>query len=129
MDFKYREYLAFSNPITAFLISLGLGIGMLTLFAFPPARWLFKKFATAAGQGPSDEFVFDGFPYLIFLCLTVVLFRALEGGFLRSTNITISTPSPTTGTQTVVKTVITGKGDPGYTLTAGMSLHLARDRS
>jgi len=113
MDFKYREYLQLSSPITAFFLSLGFAFGQILLFAFPPARWLFKKFATPSGQGPSDE--------------------VLENGFLRGTNITISTPAPDSGKQTVVKTVLTGRGDPGYTLTAVMiseaALSLLLDKS
>lgn len=57
IDFKYREYLQMSSPITAFFLSLGFAFGTVLMLAFSPVRWLFKKFATPSGQGRSNECV------------------------------------------------------------------------
>ena len=43
----------------------------------------------------------------------------MENGFLKMRNITITTPDPKTNKRTVVETKISGRGDPGYALTAG----------
>jgi hypothetical protein len=45
----------------------------------------------------------------------------MQKGFLKTINITSSVATPDTP-QTHVKTVTRGKGDPGYSLTAGADL-------
>ena len=56
--------------------------------------------------------------------------RVRENGWLHVVNISSTAPSPTKP-QTVVRTVIRGKGDPGYSLAAGTRMcpdhHVAID--
>ena len=54
-DFKYDEFAKASNPVTAFFVSLGLAVGGMILFLFPPARWLVRALSNPFGKGPSDE--------------------------------------------------------------------------
>lgn len=46
----------------------------------------------------------------------------MERGILKARNITVSTTSPETKNPIIVETVLSGKGDPGYSLTASASL-------
>lgn len=46
----------------------------------------------------------------------------MERGILKARNITVSTTSPETKKPIIVETVLSGKGDPGYSLTASASL-------
>jgi len=61
-----------------------------------PLRLIIKRFLPQSGDGPSDE--------------------SMQKGFFNVTNITTSTSNPPVH----VKTIIKGKGDPGYLLSAIM---------
>ncbi|KAL6305121.1 Saccharopine dehydrogenase-domain-containing protein [Sparassis latifolia] len=79
------------------LISAGWLVGLTLLMIFPPVRWIFKAFVPSPGEGPSD--------------------KVLEAGFIEATNYTTSAPSPDLP-ETHVKTVLRGRGDPGYLLSS-----------
>ncbi|KAH8110427.1 Saccharopine dehydrogenase-domain-containing protein [Phellopilus nigrolimitatus] len=98
--FSYSESVAAGGPLSAFVISLGLALSGACLFFFPPVRWLLRKLLPAPGQGPSDE--------------------ALEKGFFKATNISVSEALPGSEKTVVVETTVSGRGDPGYTLSAIM---------
>ncbi|KZT05453.1 uncharacterized protein LAESUDRAFT_727099 [Laetiporus sulphureus 93-53] len=70
-----------------------------TLFLLPPAQWLFKRVVSLLGEGPLE--------------------KAMEKGFIEATNYTTSAPGTSTS-PIEVKTVMRGRGDPGYLLTAIM---------
>ncbi|KAF9445482.1 hypothetical protein P691DRAFT_777529 [Macrolepiota fuliginosa MF-IS2] len=95
-DFVYDEFLTMSSVFGAVSFTLLFGT-VFFLFAFvTPFRWLAKKFLPQPGAGPSDE--------------------DMQHGYMTATNITKSTSEP----PVYVKTVMKGKGDPGYLLTAIM---------
>ncbi|KAL5482989.1 hypothetical protein ACEPAI_8218 [Sanghuangporus weigelae] len=104
-DYSYTESWAASNRFTAFFFSLSIAMGGACLLLFPPLRWLARKILPDPGHGPSDE--------------------ALEKGFLKMHNISISTPLPTTGKPFVIESHLRGRGDPGYALTAVMASEVA----
>ncbi|KAF8624483.1 hypothetical protein AX17_007112 [Amanita inopinata Kibby_2008] len=94
--FKYDEFLVTSSAWQAGLLSLAVVIGFISLYAISPIRWLLKKYMPQPGEGPSDEF--------------------MKQGYLIGTNLTTSASDP----PTQVKSVLKLKGDPGYLLTAVM---------
>jgi len=105
----FRFLLFYSSPVSFSLPDSSVG-WMLTLNKF---RWFVKKFGLKPGEGPSEKYALSFF--LSFLFVDTNHNRSMQNGFLETINITSSlTP------QTLVKTVTRGKGDPGYSLTAGL---------
>ncbi|KIM40396.1 hypothetical protein M413DRAFT_446577 [Hebeloma cylindrosporum] len=94
-DFCYDEFQATSGTLSAWFLTTALIVGF-TALLIKPLRLIAKKFLPQSGDGPSDEF--------------------MQKGFFGVTNVTTSTSTPPVN----VKTVIKGKGDPGYLLTAIM---------
>ncbi|RDB25074.1 hypothetical protein Hypma_007419 [Hypsizygus marmoreus] len=94
--FRYDEFIVMPSRLSAifFTTAFAFGIGMLSLVA--PVRWLFKKWMTQPGDGPSEE--------------------EQKKGSLEGINHTISTSNPPVH----VKTTLKGDGDPGYLLTSIM---------
>ncbi|KZT69673.1 hypothetical protein DAEQUDRAFT_726308 [Daedalea quercina L-15889] len=79
--------------------SLVFATSMALLLFAPPVRWLFKRLARPSGQGPSEEH--------------------MKIGFFEITNYANSVVAPgVPGPH--VKTVMHGRGDPGYELSAKM---------
>jgi len=81
--------------------SASLAFAMLTalLVLAPPVRWLLQRLVTPPGQGPSEE--------------------KMKAGFFEITNHSRSVHAP--GIPEVgVRTVMHGRGDPGYLLSARM---------
>jgi len=76
-----------------YTVAMIFGVGMLLV---NPTRYFLKKMLPQSGEGPSEE--------------------QMRKGFFKVTNITASTSSP----PVQVKTVIKGRGDPGYSSTAVM---------
>ncbi|KAJ7099360.1 Saccharopine dehydrogenase-domain-containing protein [Mycena belliarum] len=95
--FKYDEFIVTAGPVRAVLMTLGLAIG-LGAFLITPIRWLLKKLLPQSGEGPTEA--------------------AQKAGFMKVTNLTTSVASPARPAPIQVKTVMTGTGDPGYSLTA-----------
>jgi len=101
-EFTYEEYLVqpwLTSRLPAALMNLAYYTILAILIMFPPARWLLKRSAPVPGQGPSEE--------------------AMEDGFIEAINYTSSSPSAK-HPPTHVKTILRGRGDPGYLLTAIM---------
>ncbi|EJD47006.1 saccharopine dehydrogenase [Auricularia subglabra TFB-10046 SS5] len=94
-DFKYDEFLTFSNPITAFLRSVAIMTFSVLLAVLPPVRWLVSKM-TPPGSGPSES--------------------ALNAGYINATNVTHLASEEAT----FARTTLRAKGDPGYLLTSVM---------
>ncbi|CAK5276115.1 unnamed protein product [Mycena citricolor] len=98
-NFKYDEMIVSSKGVTgAILITLGtiLGLGCMMI---TPLRWLLLKVLPKAGDGPSQS--------------------VRDNGWVKVTNITTAvSPSSTSSQPSVVKSVLTGKGDPGYSFTS-----------
>lgn len=122
--FKYTEFQVAKSKVSGVLASLGLILGMMSLL-IPPIRWLFKKLAPKSGEGPSPEYVFLSSFSRKSTVMRLVLMRILFGcrlqknGWLKVTNITSSVATPSTPKRHV-RTMIHGKGDPGYALTSRM---------
>ncbi|KAJ3573696.1 hypothetical protein NP233_g2261 [Leucocoprinus birnbaumii] len=95
-DFVYDEFMVTPNVVSAVFITLAVVTVFLLIALLRPVRWLMKKFSFQSGEGPSDE--------------------AMQNGYMVSTNISKSTSEP----PVYVKSVMKGKGDPGYLLTAIM---------
>ncbi|KAI0828046.1 Saccharopine dehydrogenase-domain-containing protein [Trametes gibbosa] len=95
--FSYAEYLI---PGSGSYLSAALYSTVFTtivgLLLVTPIRWIVKMFLTKSGDGPSEE--------------------EMNQGFLKLTNYTSTASSPAS----VAKTIMWGKGDPGYRLTACM---------
>ncbi|KAF8808044.1 saccharopine dehydrogenase [Phlegmacium glaucopus] len=91
-NFKYSEFQVMSSiaSVIVYTAAMVFGVGMLLI------RYLVKKILPQSGEGPSEE--------------------RMQNGFFKVTNITTSTSSP----PVQVKTVIKGKGDPGYRSTSVM---------
>ncbi|OBZ69645.1 hypothetical protein A0H81_10198 [Grifola frondosa] len=103
-NFTYEEgtVLRIPGQVPAVLYSIVAMVVGVLLSTFAPvggARWLFKKLASQPGEGPSDE--------------------TMQKGYLEATNYTWSA-SEDDKPKTVVKTVMHGRGDPGYLLSAVM---------
>ncbi|KAF9529743.1 Saccharopine dehydrogenase-domain-containing protein [Crepidotus variabilis] len=94
-DFVYDEFMQTNSVLKAFVIGTSFVIAF-TLLAFKPFRVLLKSMFPPAGSGPSEE--------------------KMEKGWFSATNLTVSTSNP----PVYVKSVIKGKGDPGYSTTAVM---------
>ncbi|KAJ7122643.1 Saccharopine dehydrogenase-domain-containing protein [Mycena crocata] len=97
--FKYDEFVVTSGPASAILMTVGFTIAF-ALVMLSPIRWLLKKVLPKPGEGPSEA--------------------AQKNGFMEVTNLTTGVASPASPVPIQVKTVMSGKGDPGYTLTAVM---------
>ncbi|KAH7917738.1 NAD(P)-binding protein [Leucogyrophana mollusca] len=102
-QFKYEEFLVLPTVIQSLIFTVVVVLTTLSLLAFPPARWLARKFLPKAGEGPSDD--------------------QLHKGFVEVTNITTS-PSPQQQT-TVIRSTFRGRGEPGYLLAAIMVVESA----
>jgi len=96
-SFKYDEFLETPSTFRAVLLTIGmvLGVGSIML---PPLRWILQKLLPSPGQGPSEE--------------------VLGNGWIQTTNLTTSVPSPAHPVPIQVQTVMKGRGDPGYFLTS-----------
>ncbi|KAH9485646.1 Putative trans-acting enoyl reductase [Psilocybe cubensis] len=94
-QFSYHEFMVTSGAVSAIVLTATLLIGF-GLLLVKPIRHVAKAFLPKSGDGPTDE--------------------DMQKGFLKMTNITTSTSSPSLKVETVIK----GKGDPGYLLTAIM---------
>ncbi|KAJ7285899.1 Saccharopine dehydrogenase-domain-containing protein [Mycena rebaudengoi] len=107
--FKYDEFLITGNAVRAVLLTLGMAVGFGCML-ISPLRWILKKLLPKAGEGPSE--------------------KVRNSGFMKVVNLTTAVASPAHPTPVQVKTVMTGTGDPGYSLTAviiseaGLSLAL-----
>ncbi|KAF9050022.1 saccharopine dehydrogenase [Panaeolus papilionaceus] len=97
-QFSYDEFMQTNGVVSALLLTTALiiGFGALVISPVSPLRAIAKKLLPQAGEGPMPA--------------------DLEKGFLKLTNVTSAASSP----DVQVKTVIRGKGDPGYLLTAIM---------
>ncbi|KAI9510328.1 NAD-P-binding protein [Russula earlei] len=94
--FTYTEFTPTGNVVSAFLLSLAIGLTFVTLKFIAPFRWVVKHLVTQPGSGPADH--------------------TLESGRLEYVNVTMSDePSPR-----CAKTIIKARGDPGTLLTAVM---------
>ncbi|TDL16443.1 NAD-P-binding protein [Rickenella mellea] len=98
-EFSYDEFCAASGWLSGSLFSLAMKVTLICLLYFPPARWWLRRVGPAVGSGPSEE--------------------ALEQGSMEIVNVTSTAPS-SSEPQAHVKTVIRGRGDPGYLLTSIM---------
>ncbi|PPQ99762.1 hypothetical protein CVT24_009665 [Panaeolus cyanescens] len=94
-DFSYDEFSQTKTVVSALVLTTALIIGFGAL-VISPIRAILKKVLPQPGEGPSES--------------------VMENGFLKLTNITSAASSP----DVQAKTVIRGKGDPGYSLTAVM---------
>ncbi|KAG8945741.1 hypothetical protein FRC04_000600 [Tulasnella sp. 424] len=95
--FEYEEFLECGNYLVAVLgnVAIGLFFGLMALSA--TFRWFVRQFLLyKPGSGPDE--------------------RKFEKGWLRLTNVTSSDEDK----PRAVKTVIRGKGEPGYFLTSVM---------
>ncbi|KAJ7935359.1 Saccharopine dehydrogenase-domain-containing protein [Mycena leptocephala] len=97
--FKYDEFLVTGGAIRAMLLTLGMAIGA-GFMMITPLRWLFKKVLPKPGEGPSES--------------------VQKNGFLKVTNLTTAVAAPDGSAPLQVKTVMVGKGDPGYSLTSAL---------
>ncbi|KAJ7198493.1 Saccharopine dehydrogenase-domain-containing protein [Mycena pura] len=97
--FTYDEFLVTGGPLRAVLITLAMAIGFGS-FMISPIRWLLRKVLPKPGEGPSES--------------------TMTNGYMKITNITTAVTSPHRAAPLQVKTVMKGKGDPGYSLTAVM---------
>ncbi|KAG9312290.1 Saccharopine dehydrogenase-domain-containing protein [Chiua virens] len=114
-QFKYEEFLALPSRLHSLLVVLFLVTVVQALRLFPPARWIARMIMPQSGEGPNEE--------------------QLEAGALKITNITTSLSLPNAqGRRTTVRTILRGKGDPGYLLASimiaecALSLVLETDR-
>ncbi|KAF5317401.1 hypothetical protein D9611_003935 [Ephemerocybe angulata] len=96
-QFMYDEFMETPSKMSALITSIFLVSSFFLLRFFKPFRWLAAKVVPKSGDGPSDE--------------------EMEKGSITLTNVTTSDSTP----PIKVQTTITGKGDPGYLLTAGKS--------
>ncbi|KAJ6497433.1 Saccharopine dehydrogenase-domain-containing protein [Mycena sanguinolenta] len=94
--FQYSELLVTGGAVKAVLLTLGMAIGLGAML-ISPLRWLLKKVLPQSGEGPSES--------------------VRNNGFMKVTNITTAIPSPGAA-PLQVKSVMVGKGDPGYKLTS-----------
>ncbi|KAF8870481.1 Saccharopine dehydrogenase-domain-containing protein [Infundibulicybe gibba] len=94
--FRYDEFMVMSSrPVAALFVSAFLLVLGLVAYV-PPVRWVAKKLLPKPGSGPSES--------------------ALLAGHVTATNLTTTAASPPMRAHSVIK----GKGDPGYLLTAVM---------
>ncbi|KAI0645103.1 Saccharopine dehydrogenase-domain-containing protein [Trametes meyenii] len=95
--FRYAEYVIrgrgsfFSTVLYSTIVAT-----VMSLLYVTPIRWLVKKIMSKSGEGPTEE--------------------EMKKGFLKVTNYTATASTP----ETWAKTVMSGKSDPGYLLTATM---------
>ncbi|CAA7262294.1 unnamed protein product [Cyclocybe aegerita] len=94
-QFSYDEFQVMPSAFSAIMLSAAVVLG-LSMLIIKPIRNLAKKYLPQSGEGPSEE--------------------AMQNGSFHITNITTSTTTP----PVQVKTIVKGKGDPGYLLTAIM---------
>ncbi|KAF6760297.1 Saccharopine dehydrogenase-domain-containing protein [Ephemerocybe angulata] len=95
-QFMYDEFMETPSKMSALITSIFLVSSFFLLQFCKPFRWLAAKVVPKSGDGPSDE--------------------EMEKGSITLTNVTTSDSTP----PIKVQTTITGKGDPGYLLTAVM---------
>ncbi|KAJ7672071.1 Saccharopine dehydrogenase-domain-containing protein [Mycena rosella] len=96
--FKYDEFLVTGGAVRSVLLTLAMALG-LGAFLITPIRWLLKKVLPKSGEGPSET--------------------VQRNGFMKVTNLTTAVASASPAAAPLqVKTVMTGQGDPGYSLTA-----------
>ncbi|KAI0076365.1 NAD(P)-binding protein [Panus rudis PR-1116 ss-1] len=94
-SFRYEEFTIMPSKFTAMLFFTIVN-AIMTSLSFALVRWFLKKIVPKPGDGPSEA--------------------TLKNGFVELINITSSSdPKPKH-----VRTVIKGKGDPGYALTSVM---------
>ncbi|EMD32976.1 hypothetical protein CERSUDRAFT_77029 [Gelatoporia subvermispora B] len=100
-QFTYREAMILPVPgrIPAVLFSIGFMVTAVILAIFRPVRHLLWKFLPKSGEGPSES--------------------AMRNGWVEATNYTSSVPTPSRPALHV-KSIMRGRGDPGYSLTAVM---------
>ncbi|KAJ7072889.1 NAD(P)-binding protein [Mycena amicta] len=96
--FKYDEFLVTGSRLLGFFVSLAQAI-VFSAFLFPPTRWLLKKLLPKPGEGPTEE--------------------SMKSGRTKVTNITTAVAS-SSSPPLQVKTVLQGKGDPGYWVSSVM---------
>ncbi|KAK7057760.1 Sacchrp-dh-NADP domain-containing protein [Favolaschia claudopus] len=94
--FQYDEFMVTGGTVRAVILTVGMAIGLGAMLV-APLRWLIKKVLPKSGDGPSES--------------------VRNNGYLKITNITTAVPS-SGASPLQVKTVLTGKGDPGYKLTS-----------
>jgi len=95
-EFQYEEFMQTASIWRSFATSFVIFFGMV-MMSFAPVRWVAKKLVSSAGSNPPLE--------------------VLEKRWFTTTNITSSAPSPGTP-QVHAQTVVKGRGDPGYLVTA-----------
>ncbi|KAJ7799990.1 Saccharopine dehydrogenase-domain-containing protein [Mycena olivaceomarginata] len=96
--FKYDEFIVTGGAVRAVLLTLAMAIGAGVMMV-TPLRWLIKKVLPKPGEGPSES--------------------VRENGFLKLTNLTTAVTS-SGNAPLQAKTVLVGKGDPGYKLTSAL---------
>ncbi|KAK4701077.1 hypothetical protein P7C70_g5161, partial [Phenoliferia sp. Uapishka_3] len=105
-DFTYAEFLKCSGPISAALTSFLMLSAFALLVLFPPLRWALQKYYLQPGEGPSEA--------------------QQKAGWVKMETVAKSVDG-----KHEVSAIMTGKGDPGYSLTAVMicesALALVRD--
>ncbi|KAJ7750096.1 Saccharopine dehydrogenase-domain-containing protein [Mycena maculata] len=94
--FTYDEFLVTGGAIRSLILTLGMAIALGGML-ISPLRWLLKKVLPKAGEGPSES--------------------VLQNGFMKVTNVTTAVAARSR-MPVQVETVMTGQGDPGYSLTA-----------
>lgn len=95
-NFMYDEFMEQESKLTALVTSTFFFIGFALMSLFSPFRALVKLIMPKSGEGPSEE--------------------QMNNGSFEITNVTTSDSTPPIN----VITTMTGKGDPGYSLTAIM---------
>ncbi|KAI0686268.1 Saccharopine dehydrogenase-domain-containing protein [Cytidiella melzeri] len=101
--FKYDEFKVAGSKLSSALLSLGMLCGLVVII-IPPLRWLAKKLAPRAGDGPSEE--------------------QMKKGYMEITNVS-SSVATASHPATHVRTVIKGHVDPGYLLASVMAAESA----
>ena len=132
-SFKYNEFQVMSSAasVVVYTVALAFGLGMLLVnpvshndaevcffFADFYSGSLSCKEVTSAIRGRSLRKVSRVILIIPPPLVGLLESRSMQKGFFKVTNITTSTSS----SPIQVKTIIKGKGDPGYLLTSGMLL-------
>lgn len=98
-QFKYEEFMKTRTRLQAVILGIGMAMTVLCMVYIPPIRWLAKRIVTQPGMGPSEE--------------------QMKDGYIEVTNIS-SSVAGANSSQIHVRSVMSGQGDPGYTLSSIM---------
>ncbi|KAF7290100.1 Sacchrp-dh-NADP domain-containing protein [Mycena chlorophos] len=95
---KYDEFFVTGSRVLGFVVTWMQVLAFIG-FLIPPTRWFLKRILPKPGEGPSEQ--------------------SMQNGRMKVTNVTTTVPIDGS-TPLHVKTVMEGKGDPGYRLAAVM---------